>query len=305
MFLQVILNLLKKMLKYLYVIILLIFLIFLVLLMRVEKKDIKIGVIENAINLFDEGITNLDISFYINQKKSYITDINKIKSSYLENKKTNEIIKIEVTEFILLYEANINKESFYKYLVNFKIDLQYDFYFDDCLLVIDYENKIVNLKIGSVSGMVNDEVINNDVTVSYLKGLVIEKNNKSYLGGIYIGLKSDETIKITNISLSDYNVIITDAQKINDFNDIENYENLIKLNETNKLFNDVYISGEEKFLLFLGYHKLEQIPEVGLKIDYTLNNEPKTMFYPKFRFYINHNDKDYLSDLVFYELSND
>ena len=86
MFLQVILNLLKKMRKYLYVIILLIFLIFLVLLMRVEKKDIKIGVIENAINLFDEGITNLDISFYINQKKSYITDINKIKSSYLENK---------------------------------------------------------------------------------------------------------------------------------------------------------------------------------------------------------------------------
>lgn len=307
MSLQAILNLLKKMRKYFFVGFILLLVIVLVLLLNVKKKEVRLAVKEEAINLFVEEDKNIDfvVLVYVNQNDAFICDINNIKNSYLENARSKEIFSVFVNDLEIGNEVKIGKEKYYELFITLNSNIDYDLYYDDCYLVINYNEKNIRFKIGKLSILHYDKLINDDLEINYIRGLTQVINGKSILTGIYLGVNAKEGVIINDISFSDYGVIVRDIKQINDFDEEEVYIEINSLKRQEKIFNDLSINGEAKFLLLLGYQELEQISEVGIKIDYTRNNTPKIMFYPKFRFFIDHNNSIYLSDLVFYEFSND
>lgn len=273
------------------------------ILISIKPSNIKVALIKTSYNniLTSSEQLSIEVDIFVNKKTTDLTTLKKIKSVSIKN--SDDLISARIDDITFLYEASINNDTFYKYRYLITSDYNYDLYMRESYLNIITSGNNYLFNIGSLSVASSNGYINNDLSINYLKGISKKHNDKSYLVGCYIGFDAKEDIKITNISFSDNNLLLSEIIKIDEFTYQYDF-NLKKLVNEDAKFDEVSISGKEKFLLVFSYKELYQIPDTGIKIDYECNFGAKTMFYPKFTFFIDHEAKELVEDLDFYEFRN-
>jgi len=274
-----------------------------ILLISIKPKNLEVAIINSSYNnilLNDESLL-IEVDLYVNKKNSDFTNPNKIKSSVIKN--DSDLISVNVQEVIFLYEAKISNKNFYKYRFKLTSDYNYNLYLNDAYLNIITDNNNYLINIGSVSIMSADSYIDNNLSINYLLGLSRKEDNRNYLVGCYVGFTANEEILVKNITFSDNNLELHEVIKIDDFDNESNDINH-KLVKNSSNFEEFTINGESKFLFKFTYKELYQILDVGIKVEYEGNNGAKSMFYPKFTFFIDHEYTELVEELNFYEFKN-
>lgn len=270
------------------------FIIVIVCLLIPKTKNSKIITLFKNYNLCslvsDEDVINIDV--YVNDKKTYITDKKQIISSYITDMNNDSVIELDLVGIYKTNEyINYQKDKFYlytfQYKINFKTDTYIEWYIENALLEINYIDNIeYNLKIGNFS-FIKLELANEQlISISSIKPLTSNIKNNTYLTGVVIGVRNlynDELnikeINILNCGMGIGNNIleIPALPQGNNFDIIAGYDYSLINKGSNEV--NITVNDEIKYLLIPFYYDklliVEECP-IAIKI---LKNDTESVFY--------------------------
>lgn len=273
-----------------------------------EPKQIKMTTVKESYNYVstnDEGY-NLNIAILINQKNSYITNIDEINNAYIGS--VDELYKVDIKEINYGFETKIEADKYYYYSYTIHFDLEFDIEVPNASLIIYYLNqKDITIDIGSISCYKVDNKNYSDLSLTNLKGVINEINNKKTLVGIVfeINNNTDAEFDINDIFLFDFNTYITGIyeignQKIGYADNISEIINKQYYISDQEIIVSKKLSGKKRYLLTLGYRNHYQIPCLGFKIYYTVSGFNREYIFSPFTFYKDHQRNIPINELDFY-----
>ncbi|HHU56620.1 MAG TPA: hypothetical protein GXZ48_08110 [Acholeplasmataceae bacterium] len=280
-----------------------------------KPKDLIITTVKESYNTCSLISENdfIEINLYINQKDPMITDKQRISKVYITDKDLGTVINAKVESIDLQGKIKLENKDFYCYKFIFVINnLKSDIEINDAFLQIHFfNNKSLNINIGSVSIYKIDNFDSSDLRIINLKGIVNIINNKKTLVGIIIGLenKSGGEVIIKDVKPLDLNLYCSDwinvnGKNINSNDNISNYlDYKYSIKNSKRPFN-IKVQEKEYFLFPLSYKKHYEIPRCGLKITYEIYGKEKKMYYEEFQFFINHERFIDINSFTFYHYEN-
>ena len=239
----------------------------------------------------------INVSIYINNKKSYFIDKDQITTSYLLSKSENDSIKLELKDVVKSNESiKINNEEYYLYLFKFKllinIEDNYNFELEEAYLNLCYQNnKNYKLNIGQFT-FNKYKKHDSSISISLVKPLTFEDTN-SYLGGVVYGIQNNLNKSITIKQIDILNVNVSCGDNIKevsnydsiDFEDVSGY-NHSYVNMNNKDINITINANENKKIIVpLYYVELFILNKFPLKITYLYNGNTYEYIYGIYNYY--------------------
>lgn len=243
-----------------------------------------------------------NVNFLINNKKSYFVDKKQINTCFLTNKENDEMIDLKIIDIINNSEKiKYQKDNFYsftfRFLIDFKIDSNYEWNNKDAFIVIKYnDNKIYNLNIGMLSFNKICENERTDFTITNIKATTSVVKDNSYLAGILIGLRilNNKSLTINKVDLLNGGVsvgkeviMLDKVPDTNEFKDIVGYDFKESVKGNGSINYEINDSKTYYFYIPLYYEEDLIINKFPIKFTYTINNEVK---------------EDYLVNYVYYEV---
>lgn len=283
-----------------------------------QKIDGKFFVYEKNYNVVnDDNNKNFNVSFYVNDKKSYLVDKQQVKKCYIidnENSSTIDVSLIDITPNN--YEVEYEGEKYYEYLytfaINFNTDEQIKWYFNKASLQLNYNGNIMyDISIGQFSFV---KVINNsdDVIISYIKPIISDVETNSYLSGLILGLRKNDkcnSIKINNIEIINANMQTGELISVSKekplehtFEDIFEY-NFINTNSGDGNINYNLIDDDIIYIKIpIYYERLYLATSFPIKINYSFNNQELDYYLYDYMFYNPANEKISKQNIHFYNI---
>lgn len=239
----------------------------------------------------------INISFFINDKNSYILDKSQFEYASVTSLDDSESMKLDLISVISKEESlEYNDDKYYMFILNFKIlfDVkdEYNWNLSDAYLNIGYQgNKDYKIKIGkfSFNKYIKSESL---ISISSIKPLTFENDN-SYLGGVIYGIKnnSNKPISINKIEILNTNAHIGDGIKeienINsiDFEEVAGYSH----DQVKKRINDLNIiidsQKEKKIFVPIYYDELFIMRRFPIKINYLCNDKTYDYTFGLYNYY--------------------
>jgi hypothetical protein len=276
-----------------------------------NPRDIKLTLVKESFNLLSKKnqTDQISISLYVNQKDTYITNLQTISKTYISDEEKNNILLVNVQKVNYQGETKIEQDVYFVY--QFDINLQYQFELEipKAYLILNYFNsKVIEVEIGSFCLYKTEVFGSNDLSVNNLKGVVNQIAGKKTLVGIVVGLKNNtnESITITNLTPLDVNLISQDYKNISNENIVSNQQidSILgydyRHDDKPKQEIEFEVVNQAVYLFSLSYLKYYEITNFGLKIDYLINSEQKTLYFDDFIFFNNYERIAYTSELTFY-----
>ena len=138
-----------------------------------NNQSIKVTTIKESYNmLVSNNRPKLDVNLYVNQKDSYITNIDKISSCYIHSYQNDEVYQVNVNDISIINQTSIKKENYYvyNYDLSFKVGIEEDLIIREAYLVLNYNNsKSLDIMIGSIS-IYNGDINNVSLVQEHLIG---------------------------------------------------------------------------------------------------------------------------------------
>lgn len=278
-----------------------------------KPQDIKLTIIPQAhsfVSLKDEEEV-LKFTLMINQKDTYVTNLNRLKNAYISDLEENNLYPIIISKINYLGNRTIKQEVYFDYAFYFSSkSLEDEFFIEKAYLLLEYDVTILKVKIGSFSSFKVETFNSKALRINYLKGIVNPYEDKKILVGFIIGFKNDsnneliiESIKpLNNIVCVNYcEPTIDIPSAIATIEELVNYE----INNVCPYTIEKDVQAGVNFLCTIGYRELYEIDTLAFKIDYRLNNRLETMFFAPFTFYKDHEQAYPIKDLIFYTLPHD
>lgn len=270
-----------------------------------KKTNGKFFVYEKNYNIvYDNDVKKLNISIFVNDKKSYLVDKQQVKNCYIIDKDNSSVIDVSLMNITfnnneVEYEDNNYFEYLFTFNINFNTEEDTEWYFNQAILQLNYNGNIMyDILIGQFS-FVKVMNKNDDVVISYIKPIISEVETNSYLSGLILGIRKNDTnnIILNNIQIMNTNIgagelisISKEKPLENTFEDIFQYD-FINTNKGNGNINYNIIDDKIIYVKIpIYYEYLYLATSFPIKINYSLKN--KELDY-------------YLYDYTFYEPTNE
>lgn len=286
--------------------------IVLVFIWYFNNQSIKVTVVKKSYNnVCDESkLASIDIQLYVNQKDSYISDLDKISSCYIHSYGNADNYQMNIKSISLINQASINNDNYYVYNLSlaFRVLVDSDIIMEDAYLLINYQNgKMLDIMIGSVSFYKKEKSGNEEISLSCMKAITKRINGTIIIEGIALRMNSRKEIKIINITPLDIN-LVTQSGKNCIYEDTNNSSDLDAIfkasyNYLNINHNDLDIdaSGRCEIVIRTGYKSLYEINSLGLRIDYLVDGNINSLYIDPFVFFINNERVVRADELTIYE----
>ncbi|MBO4623177.1 MAG: hypothetical protein J5691_04740 [Bacilli bacterium] len=277
------------------------FIIVMVFIWYFNNQSIKVTTVKESYSMLvsDTNKPKLNVNLYVNQKDSYITDINKISSCFITSYQKQDKYQMNVNSIDIINQTSIKKENYYVYNLSltFKIDINDDVIINEAYLVLNYNNsKSLDIMIGSISiykGEVNNDL---EISLSCMKAITSKTNNQVAIEAVVLRLNSKCNIEVNNIECLDCNLVT--RKMMNCVYDQTN--TLADLNNLNSS-NSFSFNGSYEIVIKIDYLYKYEINNFPLRISYTVDGINKYMYIDNFTFFINNERSVKISDLTIYE----
>ena len=241
----------------------------------------------------------LNINLYVNQKDSYITNIDKIASCYIHSYDNDDIYQVGIDDISIINQTSIKKENYYvyNYKLSFKVGIDDDIIIKEAYLVLNYNNsKSLDIMIGSITlsyGEIKDEA---EVTLSCMKAITSKTNNQIAIEAIVLRLNSRCEVTLKNIECLDCNLVTKKMMSCvyDNTNSLSDLKDLVSIDEVN-------FDGIIELVIKIDYLYKYEINNFPLKINLIIDGNEKNIFIDNFTFFINNERSVKISDLTIYE----
>ena len=295
-------NYMKKMLKKILIgVVICLAIVVIIFIWYFNNQLIKVTTIKESYSMLTSvnKKPSLSVNLYVNQKDSYITNIDKISSCYIHSYNNDDIYQVVIDDISIINQTSIKKENYYvyNYKLSFKVDLLDDVIIKEAYLVLNYNNsKSLDIMIGSIS-IYNGEIKNDsEVYLSCMKAITSKANNQIAIEAIVLRLNSKCPVTINSIECLDCNLVTKKMMQCSydDTNSLTDINNLVSINE-------VSFDGNIELVIKIDYLYKYEINNFPLKINYTINEKLESVFIDNFTFFINNERSVKISDLTIYE----
>lgn len=252
--------------------------------------------------LENEGKIEIDFPIFYSKKDNLLTKKENINEVLLTSKDENTIVPLTVLNITYQEEAVLKNKTFHKYLYKFSFKAQelndHTILIPDAYLNIVYKDtKALKLPLGSFSYYQEESfnLNNNDLRLTYLKGIVNEIDDDKRLVAIDLKLanNTNKTLVIKNFQIYDQSLNVSHSLIKEVDGDLVNNE-LISNVISNYNYQEIDTSSytlelapyEEKHLLIpLVYKDNIIVNEFALRIDYLKEEEENSYYLGKFLFF--------------------
>lgn len=266
-----------------------------------------------SVSHIDE-IDEWQINMYINQKQTYITDVDRIIHSWISDQLGDEVHTIEVVSIDFLETVQLNRDTYYAYIFFFRIKYHCSapLTWYHARLSIQYDTQTtIDIHFGSFS-LYKYQDNPEDIRITRMKGIINWIFENKLLVGVWIQMDRlvSQTIEINQIEVLDVNVQTNEIRIYTDMNEGFNVPINEFLQSPNGLKDiidddDSFIMGNDPILVTLQYEQMYELYCVGLRIDYTINHQEKSLFIDDFLFYTNQERYVSVDQLVMYVFEHD
>ena len=295
-------NYMKKMLKKILIgVVICLAIVVIIFIWYFNNQMVKVTTIKESYSMLASVNKKpaLSVNLYVNQKDSYITNIDKISSCYIRSYNNDDIYQVAIDDISIINQTSIKKENYYvyNYQLSFKVDLLDDVIIKEAYLVLNYNNsKSLDIMIGSIS-IYNGEVKNDsEVSLSCMKAITSKTNNQIAIEAIVLRLNSKCPVTIKSIECLDCNLVTKKMMQCSydDTNSLTDINNLVSVSE-------VSFDGKIEVVIKIDYLYKYEINNFPLKINYIVNEKLESIFIDNFTFFINNERSVKISDLTIYE----
>lgn len=266
-----------------------------------NKKTQKFFVYEKNYNVvYSTNSKKIYIDVYVNDKKCYLVDKKQVKSCSIINDENSSFIDVSLENIIDNKSViEYDSEKYYQYSfifnINFDTEEEIKWYFERAILQIKFNGNIeYDISIGQFSFI---KIKNNpdDIIISYVKPIITEIEENSYLSGLILGLRKNEkvnNIKINNIEVMNANMytgekisIINDRPIENTFEGIFGYD-FINTNSGDGSINYNIVNNDIIYIQIpIYYEYLYMTTSFPVKINYSLDNKELDYYLYDYIFY--------------------
>jgi len=252
--------------------------------------------------LENEGNIEIDFPVFYSEKENILIQKENVNDSLLTSKDESTIVPLNI-ESITYQEAIVLKEkTFYKYLYKFSFKVKelndYTILIPDAYLKIIYKDtKALKLHLGSFSYYQEESfnTSNNDLRITYLKGIVNEISGEKRVVAIDLKIanNTNKTLVLKSMNIYDQNINVSHSLTKEIDYDLASNE-LISNVVDNYNYREIDTSSyslelepyEEKHLIIpLGYKDDVVANEFAFRIDYLKDEEENSYYLGKFLFF--------------------
>lgn len=294
-------NYMRKMLKKILIgVVICLFIVVIVFIWYFNNQMVKVTTVKESYNMLVNGkAPHLDINLYVNQKDSYITNLDKISSCYIHSYHNEEVYQVSISDISIINQTSIKKENYYvyNYGVNFKVNIEEDLIIKEAYLSLNYNNsKSLDIMIGSISIYQGDVLKDSDVSLSCMKAITSKVNNQIAIEAIIVKLSASKEVTIKNIECLDCNIVTRKMMECN----YDNTNNLADISNLSSC-NSYTFDGTMELAIKIDYLYKYEINSFPLKIEYMVDGKEECLFIDNFTFFINNERSVKISDLTIYE----
>ena len=251
--------------------------------------------------LENEGDIEIDFPIFYSEKENILIQKENVNDSLLTSKDESIIVPLNI-ESITYQEAIVLKgKTFYKYLYKFTFKAKelndYTILIPDAYLKIIYKDtKALKLHLGSFSYYQEESfnTSNNDLRLTYLKGIVNEINGEKRVVAIDLKIanNTNKTLVLNSMNIYDQNINVSHSlikeidydlasnELISNVIDNYNYREI----DTSSYSLDLEPYEEKHLIIPLGYKDDVVANEFAFRIDYLKDEEENSYYLGKFLF---------------------
>lgn len=297
--------------KVLVSVVIVLFIIVVIFIWYFNNQSIKVTVVKESYSMLasDDKRTSLDIKLYVNQKNSYISDINKISSCYIHSYQNKDTYQMNVVDICLVNQTSINNENYYVYnlTMRFSANINTDIIIDEAYLGLNYNNgKSLDIMIGSLTISYYKKEVK-EISLACMKAITRRIDNIITIEAIVLRINTKKEVRVTNIVCLNTN-IVTQNGKLCDYDNTNEANDLTTIFRTNYNYLDTrinnfdcIINNKGEIAIRLGYYDHYEISAFPLRIDYEVDGKSDSLFIDTFRFFVNNERSIKSTDLIIYE----
>lgn len=256
-----------------------------------DKEEVAYSIKSSYAYLSNNGEVNFDVKVYTNHKNSLLKYA-RSSIANIHNKSKDIVVNATILDVYQISNTTYSDENYYEYCLELKVMIN-ELNINDAYLTLNFTNKAYTFYLGGID--IKENIYkDNELKIVDLYG-VSSKDDIS-LAGIVVTInnESDQSIKITDISIGDDFNVILDTKYITEVKESVFVEDYLTFDINNDNYILIEANSRQTFILPIKYLN-----------DYYLYNCYLIIYGDDFTYllsnynYINSNDLEGLEDYLF------